>query len=193
MKNERFNEFYTIAEKKLQDNGIEVLLYEKENIKAADSTYCGGYFDGNVLAVAVENSLAEEIFLHEYCHFLQYKENNPFWQKIGEKDIFARLQSKNFGIRDWEILYNTIALERDCEQKALKLSKKYKLFDNFSYAQKANAYLHYYQYIFLRRKWINYSNIYSQKILDNMPTKLLPLKAFEKIDMNIMEIFEKNK
>jgi hypothetical protein len=193
MKNEAFNKFYEIAEKDLCDHEIEIVLRQRKKIKMKDNTHCAGYFDGETLAVATKNSLAEEVFVHEYCHFLQYKEKHPLWMVIQENDIFTCLDKKHFGIKDWEIVYNTIALERDCEHKALKLSKKYKLFDNAAYAKKANAYLYYYQHVFLRREWMDSSNIYSKKILDNMPEKLLPLSAFEKIDMNMMQIFEKTK
>lgn len=81
-----------------------------------------GYFvDDSVLAINIWWKDWKETFLHEYCHFLQYRGNAEVAQKFQEDPCPA----------------NTAELEKDCELRVVGLLSMLDM-DYNSYAEKAN-------------------------------------------------------
>ena len=118
----------------------------------------------------------------------QAVENSPVWEKGGL--LWDHLNKQTICVETYIPVMETIELERDCEKRSLKFSKDWQLFDNELYAQWANAYLHYYQYVFLKKIWYASSQIYNPIIIDLMPKKLLPVKYFNKINMDLMHVYD---
>ena len=88
------------------------------------------YEDLKVIKVAgkTENFLA--ILVHEYCHFLQYLNNSKIYEKSHKAGYVVDnwLKGKNFDTKLVKRSFFLVrAMERDCEKRAVKVIKKFKL------------------------------------------------------------------
>ena len=92
--------------------------------------------------------------LHEYGHATQWAENMPIWgaaKKAG--DWISWLDGKP--IRDIKkSLELARDIEADCERRTVRLIKELELdIDIESYCRAANAYVHFYNFMLIHRKW----------------------------------------
>ena len=182
-----FANFFQYAQEYLQEHNKKLELTAARNI-SFDGGKCSGWCDGQTLAVATKNPIAEEVFVHEFSHMNQAVEDSPLWQKSYK--FWGLLERKKLALSNWQYVMEVIALERDCELRALKHSKQWHLFDNALYAQRANLYLYFYHYVFIKHKWLTSTGIYNPILVEAMPKKILPLEHFSKIDMNMMKLFD---
>jgi hypothetical protein len=185
-RSENFKSFFEWSIDYLCEHKKKVKLSNSRFLNMTPSQRCSGWCDGNEIVVAFKSPLFEQVYVHEFSHMTQCVENSILWKD--DFDFWNDL-SKGFTIKSYDKILEVIALERDCEKRALALSKKWDLFDNALYAKQANLYLHYYQYIFLTNKWINSTSIYHPLILEKMSDKLQPMSCFSKIDMELMKLF----
>ena len=171
--------------KKIEFRNVKYLLINRKEA-------CTGYADEEGLVVAYQsdkNSIwkAFETFIHEFCHLEQEAEDSDEWKNWRWFDF-----SNKFDPFAYENVMSVIALERDCEKRAIKYINKYQMFDSAPYAKEANAYLYFQQFCFLKGKWFSLKQ--NQKLyeefVDIMPEKLIPLKNFWNIDMQVMQKFE---
>lgn len=163
-------------------NTKSVKLSEENNIR------CSGYFDSEnrELVVAIKHPQALAIIVHEYCHLTQWEEQIPLWKKsdIALTKIDDWLNGKRIhNIRQ----HLSIArdLELDNEKRSAKTIRKWKLSINVKeYIQKANSYIHFYNYIYYTRRWSKpkntpYTNKQIQALMSdrfNMRYDMLPTK-----------------
>ena len=166
-------EFLRLIRDDCKVHGIRLDLRRSKYIKFDDTDgACGGYFDetDGVLVVAMKNTMSFEILVHEYCHMQQWKENTDIWKKSMKSlpIVWSWLEgtdhrniSKHVAVvRDMEL---------DCERRAVKLIKKYDLkIDTKLYTKRANAYVLYYNWLLLTRKWCTKKNspYRNKKLLD---------------------------
>lgn len=151
----------------------------------------GGSFDyqQKEFIVSMQNKMGFETLIHEYCHYLQWKNN---------KKNFLKLINGCSIVFDWidgtfykkavvaEAVKAAIALEWDCEHRAVEQIKKYKLdVDVEKYCKAANSYLLFYNVAHEKRKWYG-GNVYTPSLLKKMPEKLMNLDYYFDID-NITE------
>jgi hypothetical protein len=178
-------DFAERCDKKIEFRNVKYLLINRKEA-------CTGYADEEGLVVAYqsdENSIwkAFETFIHEFCHLEQEAEDSDEWKNWRWFDF-----SNKFDPFAYENVMSVIALERDCEKRAIKYINKYQMFDSAPYAKEANAYLYFQQFCFLKGKWFSLKQ--NQKLyeefVDIMPEKLIPLKNFWNIDMQVMQKFE---
>lgn len=171
--------------KKIEFRNVKYLLINRKEA-------CTGYADEEGLVVAYQsdkNSIwkAFETFIHEFCHLEQEIEDSDEWKNWRWFDF-----SDKFDPFAYKNVMSVIALERDCEKRATKYINKYQMFDSAPYIKEANAYLYFQQFCFLKGKWFSLKQ--NQKLyeefVDIMPEKLIPLKNFWNIDMQIMQKFE---
>jgi hypothetical protein len=182
-----FKNFFSWSEEYLKKHEKKAIIVNKGAIQL-DGCRCGGWCDENEIVVARKNPLFEKVYVHEFSHMNQLIENSKYW--VDDLGFWDKLSKQKLQISSWEGALTIIALERDCERRSLAHSKKWELFDNEAYAQRANLYLYYYQYVFLKQKWVNSTSIYHPKLVNSMPKKLLPLSQFKTIDMQRMNLFE---
>ena len=164
----------------------------KEDIEFLDGriillkgNYCGGkskcsglfYLDANenpIIKVAKGNLKEEEWFgvlLHEYCHFVQWRDDSHLWNRFCDYDVtYSQIILKPQKYK--KELRALMELEIDCEKCATNIIKKNKLFDHKKYAQSANAILYKYAMLYKYNKWPNDNRKY-QKVQDFCPTKIL--------------------
>lgn len=182
-----FQKFFTWSSEYLKKHNKKAIIVNNKAVKWGE-VRCGGWCDEDEIVVAFKNPLFEQTYVHEFSHMQQNVENSPYWK---DTSLFWRhLEKDKVAINSWDSVLSVISLERDCERRALIHSKKWNLFDNEEYAKAANIYLYYYQYLFLKRKWINSANIYHPILINAMPEDLLPLSSFKTIDMSLMSLFE---
>jgi len=169
----------------------------KEDIESLDGKiillkgrYCGGkskcsglfYMDVNdnpVIKVAKGNILEEEWFgvlIHEYCHFLQWRDDSKLWNRFCDYDVtYSQIILKPEKYK--RELVTLMELEIDCERSAYNIIKNNKLFDHKAYAKTANAILYKYAMLYKYNKWPEDNRKY-QKVQDFCPQKIL--KSYNK-------------
>jgi len=165
----------------------KVIIVNSKTIKS-DGITCGGLCDDDKIVVAFKNELFEQTYVHEFSHMQQSIQESPYWKDTSL--FWHHLNKDKMAINSWDSVLEIIALERDCERRAINHSKKWNLFDHKLYAKNANLYLHFYQYVFLKRKWMRSTSIYHPVLEKMMPNELKPLADFKKIDMNLMCLFD---
>jgi hypothetical protein len=182
-----FLPFFEWSKEFLKKHNKKLTITNSANIRF-DGGQCAGWCDGNEMAVASNNSLFEQTYVHEFSHMNQCIEQSPIWKS--EYIFWNHLSKDKIRLKSWHSIFEIIELERDCEKRSLAFSKKWNLFDNKYYAKCANLYLYYYQYTFLKRKWLSSRTIYNKMLLSEMPETLIPLDKFKIIDMDLMDTFD---
>ena len=151
-------QLYGIIQKDVKAHDGNILLYRGEFWGGIDR--CHGLFDFDskdnpVLKVAMGNKTTEESFgilIHEYCHFLQWKEGSKVWKDFEESNFSIDDVIKKPKKYKKEILI-LIKLEADCERRAVNLIRKYGAIDCIEYIQQANAVLYKYGFLYTDGFW----------------------------------------
>lgn len=165
----------------IQDKFSVIILQDK--IKEG----CGGWFDHTrrQYLCCMGNDLGFDIFIHEYCHYLQWKTKTKFFKKLCKSvdSFFGWLEDPNISISDEKldkIVNDCIELEYDCEKMAISLIKKYKLDVNLDvYIRAANAYLMFYHAVKAKRVWTTDQSPYNSKILNLVSNEMKDLKYYQ--------------
>jgi hypothetical protein len=145
----------------LIEEGFTVRLVNDKRVKVAKGFYSSGYccdVDKElVVAVGKDTDTWFQIYIHEYCHFLQhvdgaYSDSEPYvW------DSFDRWIGKTKNLTDKTVKRYVDIIrecEMDCEARVVNLIKKHKLpIDVDNYIQKANVYGMFYSVVAKHRKW----------------------------------------
>lgn len=186
-----FVDFYNFAEEYRRKHG-GVFDFRRSRSVRADSCLSAGYFDETTknIVVALNHKKHEETFVHEFCHFMQFVEQAPVYVNC-QDDFWWDMEANKWGIHTWDSMLSTIALEHDCEKRAIQFGRKYKLFNIKKYAQGTNAYMYFLQYVYMNNQWPQSTRLYDSRLPSIMPNKVLPLSTFEKIDMAIMKEYDK--
>lgn len=151
---------------------------------------CSGYFDneGKILVVSMNCKDALGVLVHEYCHLTQWQDGIELWDIASDSlnKVEAWLQGKR--VRNVAVhLAHSRDLELDNERRSLRMIKKWKLsVDIEDYVRKANAYVHFYNWLYYSRSWSKPGNSpYSNKlVLSTMSSKFnmrydqMPRKVF---------------
>lgn len=184
------DEFIEMATENLLQDGFEVIF---ENSSSVDG--CAGWFNhySKEFLIAVKNKSYFETFVHEYCHYLQWKHSPIFWNKFcdGYGKFMNHLQSKRtFSEKYIESSFmDVLALEHDCESRASRLIKELNLNINHDeYCRFANVYLWHYFFVRLYKKWI-VKSLYSKELVSKMPTEIMPLSYY----LDIRNLSKRNK
>lgn len=159
--------------RELLSHNFSVLLHHKTNIDGY-----GGWFGNDEgeeeFVVAMKHPMSFEIFIHEYCHFLQWKYDREFWENSTQnydvlfdwiKDPTAQTSPEDLN----QSLITILSLEHDCEKRVLKLVQNNPIenFDTDKYQRAVNAYLwSYHLNLELRRRPVH--PIYSDRVLPYM-------------------------
>jgi len=174
--------------------GVKCRLKNVTYVKLSGNIKCSGYFDSEVpeLVVAMNRKDWIEILVHEYCHLTQWVEQIPLWNKsatsLGKIDIWlsggeVKSINRHLGVaRD---------LELDNEKRSVALIKEWGLkVDVEHYIQKANAYVQFYNYMGITRRWSKpgnspYSN---ENLINEMPDKFN--MNYKKMSKKVEKVFK---
>lgn len=158
---------------------------------------CSGIFytdskDNPVIKVA-QGKLKEHewfgVLLHEYSHFLQWRDYNKYWEDFCNYDVNL-VDILKTPKKYKKALISLMELELDCEKKAYNIIKNNKLLDHKEYATAANSILYKYAFLYKYGKWPDDNKKY-QKIQYTCPNKLLKsYKEYLKIPKEVVEYYK---
>lgn len=96
-------------------------------------------------------------FLHEYCHFLQWKNKSTYFiQGIKSTEKYYKWLNGEHEQVDIEDLRNIQRMELDCDRRAIKSIKKYNLdIDLQQYILESNSYIISHNYVHEKRKYFS--------------------------------------
>ena len=172
-----------------------------KNTKRVDD--CNGFFCGETREFAVATGKSQKlwfpIFVHEFCHFEQWREDSDIWNlsmsDSDEVDIWSWLEgSEEYPKRKIEkAFYITQLLEQDCDRRVVEKIRKYDLpIDPERYIQASNAYHLFYQVALQERTWYVDAPYQVDKIVDEMPTTFLKPSQLKKKNVNFIDSVLKN-
>jgi len=201
----RVKSFIKELEKKCSEHNVELLLLKGDSVPYSDSIHCTGYFDEQdedsnraVLACALGDlsSVFVSTLVHESCHLDQWLQKAPVWgnnTSCGVVDLWlegteVKNIKKHLGqVRD---------LELDCERRTSRKIVQYDLPINVDeYIQKANSYIHLYNYIGITRKWATPKNApyKNENIWRNMPRTFRNKDYYKDLTPKVLKLFNENK
>ena len=126
-----------------------------------------GYFsdEGKELLVCINEPNWIETLVHEFCHFLQFKEQDPLYTSLDQGDsnylseVWEWLDNKHEFIstkRKNEAFRKIIDMELDCERRSVEMIKRFKLPINLEdYTYTAFVYIHFYNFCKKYRAWFS--------------------------------------
>lgn len=172
----KVRKFISHVENHISQWGVSLVWGRGSNIQCFGYTAAACFCeDDKVIKVASKNSFWLDNLVHEYAHFLQWIEGNKLFKLSGDAIIdidnwFNKEEiSKSKLSRSFYILRS---MERDCEMKASKIAKKFKLpIRTQAYARRANFYIYTHWIMEKERKFWAYSRdpMESKYIMSLMP------------------------
>lgn len=176
------------------NNDFTLELLNVRFIDIGDGSPSSGYFseDEKKICVSLKTKDFVGILAHEYSHFMQYTDSMDLYTYYGKSytKIMEWLDGKRIQKVDFH-LDNCLALELDCEKRAVELMKLWDLgIDIKDYIKRANAYMYFWKYLKHSRKWCNPYNTPScnDSLVNMMPNRFL--NDYTLTD-ELREIFEK--
>lgn len=171
--------FLNYIDSECEKHGFELELVNTKYIDIGDGAPCTGYFseDEKKICVTIKARDFIGILAHEFSHLRQYIEDEETYNyySLSYEKMYEWLDGKR--VRNISNhLDNCLALELDCEKRAVQLIKKYDLgIDIKDYIKRANAYMYFWKYLLHSRKWCNPYNTPSNNdnIVSIMPSKFL--------------------
>jgi hypothetical protein len=189
------SDVFSIIKEDLED--LEGKLIFVKGRYCGGKSQCSGLFyldskDNPVIKVA-KGGLDEDewfgVLLHEYCHFMQWRDNSKYWERFCNYDVTYSqilLKPERYKVA----LAALMELEINCEKSAVKIIKKNNLFDHKKYAQSANAILYKYAFLYNFNKWPEDGRTY-KKVQDAAPNRLLKsYKEYLNIPKKIVEYYK---
>lgn len=114
------------------------------------------------------------IFVHEFCHFKQWKEQTPIWsQGFDSWKIFDRFLNKK--VEDFPEIHlrHIQMLEIDCDTRVIDFIQKFNLnIDTEKYIKDSNAYVYSYNVIVKERYFPPFAEYHDKEFIDLVPSEL---------------------
>jgi len=203
VKKNSIRKFINHVKRECEEVNVKFIMADSEFLVAEYRTRVNGYFDEENLALvcAVKKPRSEwlPLLVHEFGHFGQHKDGCKVWENsmlrgndTSEK-MFAWIKGQSFSPKDIEKYVRlTRNVELDCERRASRLIKKFRLPINIArYIQGANAYIYFHNYVLLRRTWYKVGkepyNI--PEIVNAMPTTLY--NHYERLPQKYVKLYDK--
>lgn len=185
--------------RKCRDNKIKLSLIRAGQVKCDKDgeIKCSGYFDSGDKELAVAKGQDDwlQILVHESCHLDQWLEGTKEWRredKLGNDVLDKWLLGKDIDRRKLKrAVNNIIALELDCERRAVRKIVEYGLpISETIYIQKANCYLLYYNYVYETHRWYKKEPPYIKVGLYSiMPKRLMSMRWYRGLSDKVRKIF----
>lgn len=179
----------------LIQHGISVYISNKPNL---NKKYGGSFSSQDkIIKIAMGSGVYSMYkFVHEYAHFLQYKDKPEFWENnfiSGMSYYLGWLETgESKGLNIKKLFNKTLIIEHDAEQMALSIISSHNLgLDMNICIKEANANLLFYVWTRMQKKWCSGCFLgWDQSMYDRIPRNLLTL--LELTDKKCMKkIFKK--
>lgn len=114
-------------------------------------------------------------FIHEYCHFLQWKNKSVYFTKgIKSTERYYKWLGGETEDVDISDLRNIQKMELDCDRRAIKIIKKNSInIDLQQYIQESNSYILAHNYVHESRKYFSTFPYAKDCVRTTVPTKHL--------------------
>lgn len=183
--------------------GISVHL-ENTNWIESNASRCSGYFcdEDKCLKVAVRKSRKRwlSVFIHEYCHFLQWKNHSKVWNaKKNRMDTYqAAILLDDFLDNGKKLSKDKLQtcltlcrdIEEECERMAVDIIDVFDIpLNKEEYIQKANAYLYFWTTLPKTQKWFSKKAPYDVPEIRKLLPKTFP-KSFDKLPKGFLTLVE---
>jgi len=187
--------FVQVVKKACKKNKIDLVLKNTPYVKFGNIT-CSGVFSESESSIIIATQKPETdwlaILVHEFNHMNQFCENTKIWRDSYiappcDSFYFIQLWLSYFIElnKDQKNKYIELSqkIEWDCEKRSIQTKKEYDLpIDIKTYSQKANSYIYFYQIVKKYRTWYDNLPPYEyDDVINAMPTKILPFKAYQDI------------
>lgn len=180
----------------LIESNISVRLENTSTVKC-DGVFCEGFFSDvdKELVVAFKQSTENFVlvFVHEFCHYLQWKEKSKIYRKADpyiptlDKYIAGKIKRSKRTDTAAELVQT---MELECEKKTIQLIKDYQIPYNIENCiRKSNSYIYFYSILKSTRKWYTVSPTTVPKIIDQMPATFL--NDYSIVSPQLMTLYEK--
>lgn len=136
-----------------------------------------------------------EYFIHEYCHFKQWKEQTDIW-KNGQANwlLFDLFLKKKFDKFTKSQLLSIQKLELDCDERAIKEIRQYNLpIDIRKYTKESNSYIYSYNIIYDLREFNEIVDFTNPELLKQLPARQIAVEnlqtrisKYDKIYLNLL-------
>lgn len=201
---EKVGAFIESLRKDAKKSRLELRLSDTELVYAPeDPVPTRGYFleDPLILAVGMDTRIGNwlALLLHESCHFDQWREKDPTYKgaHVGKEDatdlVFRWVGGEDIPLDTVHLAIDlTKECELNCERRVVKKIRQFDLpLDIEEYCKRASAYIHYYNYMKIRRVMYGagYSPYYDTRILDLMPTNLRG--RYVRLPQEFLEAYDK--
>lgn len=188
-------EFIKYVKHECKKHNIKCVLKNTKTVRLTDDNdRCSGYFDEESLVVAMKRPDAMQILVHEYGHLTQWIEQCDIWKMSVKNESHDKLYRWLAG-EEIKNIEKAIAICRDVEldneKRSVKIIKKFNLdIDIDLYIKKANAYVQYYNYLLISRRWCNPNNTpyKNDNLVEAMPIKFN--MDYQKLSKKLLKIFE---
>lgn len=159
--------FIEYVDNTLKEEEIKLIAYPDISVPypyPSGQMFISGCFDSDnkTLIYAKDREDWLEILVHEYCHFMQWKENCPEWingfvKKYDCETIIDMWLNNIIELTEEQLAHYIEAtrnVELDCEKRAAKMIVDFCLpIDLSIYTKRANSYILFYEVVKRCRKW----------------------------------------
>lgn len=166
--------------------GVKVIYSDKPFKKIEGGFKASGYFNEDVLFLALGNPNYVTTAIHEYCHVDQWAAGSPLWDKTSDADVVLwsdfvagkSLLDREAVKRATRHIRN---LELDCEKRTIRQIEKYDLpVEIPRYVQRANAYMFYHSAMAVFRGYAKHKSPYQdERVWKTMPKHFLTTEEYD--------------
>lgn len=192
-----YEDFLKLVKSECKKHNIKLKITKYKSIRLG-SLRCSGYFESEeypTLAAAMGHPDGKAVLAHEYSHMTQWLDKIPLWDLSGDSLNKVEEWLEGEEVEDIEKhLAICRDLELDNEKRTIKLIKEYDLgIDLSTYIKKSNAYVLFYNWLLVSRKWSKPGNspYMNKKILSLMSDKFD--MNYDSLDPHIKKAFEEEK
>jgi len=182
--------FIAYAEAAMSKAGVTVKLPGTDLIEFSPGELCSGYFTDEdpknpefVVATGRPPDKWFPIFVHEFCHFEQWRDRNDWWETFkladGSEPLDAAIEhfAGNLDLTPEQVIDYCVLqaqVEIDCERRVLAKIAEHNLpIDAKLYAKWANSYIAYYYAMPSLQGWCNGERPYDvAEIIEAVPAHL---------------------
>jgi hypothetical protein len=147
---------------------------------------CGGFFcpESKELKVAIWNKFWFSIFIHEFNHYKQWKNNTRLWDASGDFNFFEDFNPRH--------VLQTQLMEQECDKMVWKDIKKWGIEDEDDHISLANAYHASYVNMSHRKSWVKIAPYKIKDIVSRCPNdRFFTIKELRNPDKKLYNLIDK--
>ena len=193
----KINKILEYIKKEGSKDNLEIRLIYNKMATYNGEVVSSGFFDypeansylkSPILVIGIDKPEEEwiEVLLHEFNHYLQWRDKTDLWNK--HLDLY--IDNKEDKEETFEMIKSTVEMEAECERNTISFAQEinYPL-DEIRYIKKVNAYLVFYQIYYTSKKWYKNPPFENESILNLMPKDIIEKPMDFLIDENLSKLY----